>query len=552
MYDFIVIGAGSAGCVLANRLSENPNHRVLLLEAGPKDRSLLVHMPAGVAELLKGGVYNWCFNTAPEQHLNNRSLYWPRGRGLGGSSSINGMVYIRGHASDYDHWAELGNNGWSYADVLPYFRRSMHQQRGADPYHGVNGPLVVEDPKSDNPLFQAFIQAGVQCGYPYNPDFNGASQEGVGPYQLTITNARRCSAATAYLKPVEGRKNLEIITGAHVSKVVIHNGRAQSVRFNKGGKLHEVKAGREIILSAGAVQSPQILLLSGVGDSATLGRFGIKVQQHLPGVGMNLQDHLDVSIQYHCTQPITLYSQTKLYNKLKTLIRYVLFKKGLACSNGLEAGAFVKSEPGLSRPDLQYHFIPAFMLDHARQEGPGHGFMLHGCQLRPESRGYVTLYSNEPHDPPAIQPNYLSAPKDMEVMIKAVRLGRQILKAAALEPYRGEEYLPGDQIQTDDEIAQFVREHAETIYHPVGTCKMGTDESAVVDSQLRVKGVDGLRVVDASVMPTLIGGNTNAPTIMIAEKASDLIRGVPVLAPEYPQTRQSTNSGADEGQLADA
>lgn len=532
MFDYIVIGAGSAGCVLANRLSENPNHRVLLLEAGSRDKSLFIHMPAGVAELLKGGPYNWAFETAPEPHLNNRGLYWPRGKGLGGSSAINGMIYIRGHRSDYDDWAAMGNQGWSYADVLPYFKKSMNQERGANDYHGVHGPLDVEDPKSGNELFDVFIQGGREAGIPYNPDFNGAQQEGVGPYQLTIGNGKRSSAATAYLTPILSRANLRVETNALVSKILFDKHRATSVRYIQNQRVKEAVAGREIIVCAGAVQSPQILQLSGIGDADELKRFGLDVIKHLPGVGKNLQDHLDVSVQHYCRKPITLFSQTRLPNKLMTLFQYLLFKNGLGASNGLEAGAFVKTDPALSRPDIQLHFIPAFMLDHARQDGPDHGYMLHACQLRPESRGYVALNSADPKDPPAIQPNYLSAVKDLEVMVKAVKIARRIFAASSFDPYRGPEYLPGPDIQTDEEIAAFIRQHAETIYHPVGTCKMGHDAAAVVDPQLRVRGVQGLRVVDASVMPTLIGGNTNAPTLMIAERAADLILGYQPLPPE--------------------
>ncbi|MCG8671509.1 MAG: choline dehydrogenase [Pseudomonadales bacterium] len=531
MFDFVVIGAGSAGCVLANRLSENPNNKVLLLEAGGKDSSLFIHMPAGVAEHLKGGACNWEFNTAPEPHLNNRGLYWPRGKVLGGSSAINGMIYIRGHKSDYDHWAELGNRGWSYSEILPYFKRSMNQERGASEFHGVNGPLEVEDPKSDNELFDVFVQAGREAGLPYNPDFNGAEQEGVGPYQVTISQGRRSSAATAYLKPILTRANLRIETNALVSKILFQGRRANSVRYIQNKKVKEALAAKEVIVCAGAVQSPQILNLSGIGDSDELRRFGIEMVQHLPGVGKNLQDHLDIGIQHYCTKPITLFSQTKLHNKLITLAQYLLFRNGLGASNGLEAGAFVKTDPELDRPDIQYHFIPAFMLDHARQDGPDHGYMLHACQLRPESRGYISLNSADPKDPPAIQPNYLSASKDLEVMIKAVKIGRKIFAATSFDPYRGAEYSPGPHIQTDAEIASFIRQNAETIYHPVGTCRMGNDNLAVVDNTLKVKGVEGLRVVDASVMPTLVGGNTNAPTIMVAEKAADMILGYEPLNP---------------------
>ncbi|HET8705882.1 MAG TPA: choline dehydrogenase [Pseudomonadales bacterium] len=528
MYDYIIVGAGSAGCVLANRLSQTPANKVLLLEAGGKDWNPFIHMPAGVGELLKSTWVNWYFHTAPVPGMKNRSLYWPRGKVLGGSSSMNGMVYIRGHRSDYDEWAELGCNGWSYNEVLPYFKRSEHFQGGENEFHGVGGPLEVTAGTSGHQLFEMFLQAGKDAGYPYTPDFNGAQQEGVGPYHLTITQkGRRCSTAAAFLTPIRLRANLDVQTKAHTTKIIFEGKKAVGVEYKQGGEIKRARAAKEVILCAGAMQSPQILMLSGVGDAQTLQRFGIPVLQHSPGVGQNMQDHLDVGIQYNVTQPITLYSMTKPHVALMTLLKYWLFGTGLGKTNALEAGAFLKTSPELSKPDVQFHFIPAFMLDHAREQGPGHGMMLHACQLRPESRGFISLNSPDPLAAPVIQPNFLSAEKDVTVMVEAVKMGRRIFSSPVFSAVLGTEYAPGSSVTTDDEIADFIRRSGETIYHPVGTCKMGVDDMAVVDPQLRVNGVENLRVVDASVMPRLVGGNTNAPTIMIAEKAADLILGKP-------------------------
>lgn len=534
-FDFVIAGAGSAGCVLANRLSENPANRVLLLEAGPEDKSTLIHMPAGVASLLTTrNAHNWGFETEGSPKLYNRRDFWPRGKGLGGSSSINGMVYIRGHARDYDHWRQLGLDGWSFADVLPYFKKSETNEAGADDFRGGSGPLHVSNASKSSPLYGVAVEAGRQAGYKVTNDFNGEQQEGFGFFQLTIRNGKRCSAAAAYLTPVRNRPNLQVITGAMICRVLFDGKRAIGIEYEREGKRVETRASREVILSCGAIGTPQVLLLSGIGDRDYLQRFGLPVTAHLPGVGQNLQDHLDVNVQYRCTQPVTAYAQASNPLRMAAVgIQYLLLGTGPGRTQGLEAGAFIKSRPELDVPDLQMHLFNAPFSDHGRKRLQMHAFGLHMCALRPESRGFVSLKSADPNDTPLIQPNSLSAEADLVTLREAVRIARRIVAQPAFDAYRGEELNPGAHARTDDEIDDFIRRTAITIYHPVGTARMGNDPMAVVDASLKVRGIEGLRVVDASIMPTLVGGNTNAPVMMIAEKAADLILGRPPLPPEH-------------------
>jgi len=524
MYDYIVIGAGSAGCVLANRLTESGKFSVLLLEAGDKDRSPLIHMPNGVGVLMTGTKYNWQFNTQKETNLGDRELFWPRGKGLGGSSSINGMVYIRGHAADYDGWRQLGNVGWGYEDVLPYFKRSMNQERGEDEFHGVGGPLNVKDGNSSLPIHKMFIDAGVEAGYPYNPDFNGAEQEGIGPIQLTKVGNQRCSAARGYLTPILARENLTVETNARLTRIVIEDGQATGVEYIHDGKSRKAEAGKEVILSAGTVQSPQLLKLSGIGAPSELQSHGIECVHALAGVGENLQDHLDIIVQFYCLdESITMQKYAKLHQMILVGLRYLIKGDGPATENALEAGGFVKSRDDIDLPDLQLHFIPAFIFDHGRKRESKAGICMHVCQLRPESRGRIMLASADPLADPKIYANYLDAPGDIDVMVEGVKIARRIFGMESFKSVLGEEHESSREFTSDEQIADFVRGNAETVYHPVGTCKMGSDDMAVVDDQLRVHGLKRLRVVDASIMPTLVGGNTNAPVIMIAEKASDMI-----------------------------
>ncbi len=540
-FDYIIIGAGSAGCVLANRLTADGKTRVLLLEAGGKDNSILVKMPAGVGSLIKDkGAYNWGFWTEGEPHLDGRQLWWPRGKGWGGSSSINGMIYIRGHARDYDQWRQMGLSGWSYGEVLPYFKRSETLEGGGDDYHGSDGPLYVSKASTPNPIFSSFIKAGADAGYKVTSDFNGYQQEGFGPYQLTIKDGQRWSAARGYLHPVKDqRPNLVTEIEARTTKIIIENGRAVGVAYVQGKKQTAkiAYADSEVLLCAGAVQSPQILQLSGIGDPEALAKVGVPVVHALKGVGKNLQDHLDVVISWECPEAITAYSYNKGLKRLATGLNYLLRGQGPGRQNFLEAGAFLKSRPDLDRPDLQLHCVLAIMKDHGKTVIEKDGFSVHVCQLRPESRGEVALRSADPFDDPAILANYLATDEDRRALREGVKMVRALVKGAAMDAVRGEEFQPGEAIQSDADLDAWIRETSETIYHPVGTCRMGAagDELAVVDETLCVHGLKGLRVVDASVMPTLVGGNTNGPTIMIAEKAADMILGrAPMAAVTVP------------------
>ncbi len=531
-FDYVIVGAGSAGCVLANRLSEDPDVTVALLEAGGKNNSLLVKMPAGVGNLIATkGATNWGFDTVPQKHLNGRRLYQPRGRGWGGSSAINGMIYIRGHARDYDQWRQMGLTGWGYADVLPYFKRSQNHEDGGDAWNGEGGPLHVSRGPPGDPIYKAFMQAGRQAGYPSTRDFNGHQQEGVGPYHLTIRDGKRWSAAAAYLRPALDRPNLVVVTDAHAGRIVFEGKRAVGVEYSAGrGKaVATVRAKREVILTAGAFQSPQLLLLSGIGPADELAQHGIDVVHDAPEVGRNLQDHLDVCIIYEMTKPISMYSKTKGLKQPMVGLQYLFTGQGHGRTNHLHAGAFLKTRGELDRPDMQIHLVNAVMIDHARVKADRDGFTLHACQLRPESRGTVKLASRDPFEPPLIDPNYLAEEVDRRTMRDSVRMVREIASQKALDLYRGPEMRPGPHVRTDAEIDAWIRATAETIYHPVGTVRMGADDKAPLDGELRVRGVEGLRVIDASVMPTLVGGNTNAPTIMIAEKLSDALRGKPPL-----------------------
>jgi choline dehydrogenase-like flavoprotein len=536
MFDYIIVGGGSAGCVLASRLSEDPATRVALIEAGPPDTSVLIHCPAGLALLAKNGQANWSLQTVPQPGLNGRRGHQPRGKVLGGSSSVNAMVYARGHTSDYDGWAAQGNPGWSFAEVLPYFKRAEHNERGADALHGQGGPLNVMDLRSPNPFLPAFIEAGEQAGYAHNRDFNGPEQEGVGAYQVTQKNGERHSAAKAYLTPHLGRPNLQVITDALTTRVVTDTKEGGGVRVvgveyrGKGGRgplqILRLKDGGEVVLSAGAFGSPQLLMLSGIGPADHLRGHGIAAVHDLPGVGQNLHDHVDVVIVVNAPKVKDLFglSLTGMARAVRGIFEWRRQRSGMLTTNFAEAGGFIKSADDEPIPDLQLHFVVGKLVDHGRKTVFGHGYSCHVCLLRPKSRGALRLASADPQVAPLIDPAFLQDGDDVARLVRGFKRMRQLLQQPALTRHGGTESASSAQAQSDAQIEQFIRDHADTIYHPVSTCRMGPGPMDVVDARLRVHGVAGLRVVDASVMPSVVGGNTNAPVIMMAEKAVDMMR----------------------------
>jgi len=523
--DYIVVGGGSSGCALAGRLSEDANTSVTLLEAGGNGDTWLVNTPAAVVLMVPQTLNSWGFETVPQAGLNGRRGYQPRGKVLGGSSSINAMAYIRGHHSDYDGWAALGNTGWSFTEVLPYFKKSEHNHAINNEWHGQDGPLSVSNLRTDNPFQQHYLKAAAQVGYPVNNDFNGAEQEGLGTYQVTQINGERCSSYRAYLLPHLGkRSNLCVEQGAMTQRILFEGKRAIGVEYRQGGQLKQLMARREVVLSAGAFQSPQLLMLSGIGDAAELQKQGIPVVQHLPGVGKNLKDHPDFIFGYKSNDlnllGLSLKGGVALFREI---LRYRRERRGMITSNFAECGGFLKTRPELKAPDIQLHFVIALVDDHARKLHMGHGFSCHVCLLRPKSTGTVSLKDGNAETPPLIDPNFLGHPDDVEDMIAGYKMTDRLMKAPAFAPYVTKDLFTAD-VKTDDDIRAILRQRVDTVYHPVGSCKMGVDEMAVVDPALKVYGVEGLRVVDASIMPTIIGGNTNAPAIMIAEKAADMMK----------------------------
>ncbi|MBN8905918.1 MAG: choline dehydrogenase [Rhodospirillales bacterium] len=529
--DFVVVGAGSAGCVLAARLSEDPAVKVVLLEAGGEDRNLWIHVPLGFGKTFADPRVNWCYETEPDPGAAGRRIFWPRGKVLGGSSSINGMVYIRGQHEDFDLWRQMGNAGWSAADVLPYFRRAEHQTRIRDEYHGQDGPLAVSDVAEGHPLCEGFIAACVEAGHPRNDDFNGARQDGVGYHQTTTRRGRRCSTAVGYLRPAMKRPNLQVITRAHTERVLFEGRRAVGVAFRQDGVARQVRARREVVLSGGAIGSPQILMLSGIGPAAHLAEMGVPGVHDLPGVGSDLQDHYSAAIKLKCALPITVNDvMQSSVRKVRTGLEYLLFRKGALTVITAEVALFARTRPELATPDVKFS-IATFSADRP-QDGlhPWSGFTLLVYQLRPESRGEIRLKSPRAEDAPAMRPNYLATETDRRTIVAGLQMGRSLLASPHMQRFITAEYLPGPEVRDEAGLLEHARRTGGTVFHPTSTCRMGSDPRAVVDAELRVHGVEGLRVVDASVMPTVISGNTNAATIMIAEKASDLLRARAPLA----------------------
>ena len=548
-FDYIVVGAGSAGCVLAARLSEDPAARVLLLEAGPPDRSIWIHLPIGYGKTMWSPRYNWCFHTDPDPNMNGRRIYWPRGKTLGGSSAINGLIYIRGQHQDYDHWARLGNAGWSHDEVLPYFIRSEANQRGANRWHGDSGPLKVSDIGARHELIEAFIDGAQEIGVARNDDFNGAAQEGAGYYQLTTSKGWRCSTATGYLKPARARPNLTVVCEARATGLLIENGRARGVTYLHAGRQAQARCEGEVLLCAGAIQSPQLLQLSGIGPAALLRQHDIEVVHDAPGVGENLQDHLQIRLSYECAKPVTTNDQLNSWVGQATIgLQWLLRRQGPLAVGINQGGCFMRALSQSATPDIQFH-VATLSADMAGGKvHPWSGFTLSICQLRPESRGRIRITSTDPLAVPSMQPNYLATSADRATAIAGIKAAREIAGTSAMSPYIRREIKPGPQVRDDEGLLQFARDNGATIFHPSGTCMMGPphDPLAVLDERLRVRGVMGLRVVDCSAMPTLVSGNTNAPAIMMAEKAVDMIRedvGATAGGQAAPGTRRSGAQG---------
>ncbi|AYN27707.1 choline dehydrogenase [Buttiauxella sp. 3AFRM03] len=535
-FDYIIVGAGSAGCVLANRLTEDSSVSVLVIEFGGSDKSIIIQMPSAFSIPMNTKKYNWHYETEPEPHLDGRRLHCPRGKVLGGSSSINGLVYIRGHACDFDEWESSGAKNWGYRNCLPYFRKAENFKFGGDDYRGSEGPLSTNNGNNmQNPLYGAWVEAGTQAGYIKTDDTNGYMQEGFGAMHMTVKNGVRWSTANAYLRPAMERPNLTVITNAMTRKLVLEGKRVVGVEYEHGGEIHTVRCTREVLVSSGPIGSPHLLQRSGIGPAEVLRQAGIEVKHDLPGVGENLQDHSEIYIQFECKEPVSLNSKMGLIPKALIGLRWLLFKDGLGASNHFEAGGFIRSEKGLRWPDIQFHFLPAAMRYDGDKPFKGHGFMVLTGPNKPKSRGYVRVRSADPYEHPEIRFNYLEREEDREGFRRCVRLTREIIGQPAMDKFRGVELAPGPNVKTDEEIDAFVRANMESTMHPCGSCRMGEDDLAVVDSELRVHGLQGLRVIDSSVFPTEPNGNLNAPTIMLAERAADLIRGHSMLAPSNAQ-----------------